>query len=174
MNRTVDFNNPVAVAECLRDLRKEAGTGIKEVITREPTRSLDQNKRYWVAVVEPLSEWLTSTEGQLWTPEDTHEFLKASFLPMTEKVDPLTGEVLKLPMSTTQLRKSEFSILMAKGEALIEWLANAKEGNPDVIVQQGHADGQPHARPAAQVSALANRGGGVRHRVQPKVSHGEW
>lgn len=123
--RTVNFDDPVDVAHACRQLREQRGE--LEVEVRLPKRSSAQNRRYWRAVVEPLSELLTETQGQEWTPEATHEFLKASFLPMDERVDPITGEVKQLPMSTTKLRKDEFGILMEKGEALIEWLRSQEQ-----------------------------------------------
>jgi hypothetical protein len=124
--RTIDFNDPVEVAHVCRQMRDQRGE--LEVIVREPKRSSAQNRRYWIAVVEPLTELMTETQGQEWTPEATHEFLKASFLPLDERVDPISGEVKQLPMSTTLLRKNEFSILMEKGEALIEFLRNQHQG----------------------------------------------
>jgi hypothetical protein len=123
--RTINFDDPVEVAHVCRQLREQHGE--LEVAVRQPKRTSKQNARYWVAVVEPLSELLTESQGQEWTPEATHEFLKASFLPMDERTDPITGEVRQIPMSTTQLRKDEFGILMEKGEALIEWLRNREQ-----------------------------------------------
>lgn len=121
-SRTINFDDPVEVAHVCRQMREQRGELLVEV--RQPKRTSKQNSRYWAAVVEPLSELLTETQGQEWTPEATHEFLKASFLPLDERVDPISGEVRQLVMSTTKLRKDEFSILMEKGEALIEFLRN--------------------------------------------------
>lgn len=130
---TFNPDDPHQLALVLDRVRQEHGERVMEV--REPTRSDSQNRRYWVAVVEPLADWLTATQGQQWTKLDVHEYLKASFLPQTERVDPQSGEVVLLPKSTTKLNKSDFSLLMEKGEALLDWLRDTYGKNRPVAGQ---------------------------------------
>lgn len=122
--RTVNLADPHIRAMVCDALEHEEG--VREVIVREPTRSLAQNRLYWVDVVEPLARWLTSTEGQTYTKDDVHHELKLAFLPVKEHVSPLTGQVILTPKSTTKLTKSDFSILMEKGRMMLAKLRDER------------------------------------------------
>jgi hypothetical protein len=162
-----NLDDPREKANCLSAIRNERGE--KTVIVRDPVRSDAQNRFYWGQVVEPLSEWLTASEGQVWTRDDTHEYLKRSFLPLREYPDPVTGELVMLPMSTTKLTKPDFTVLCEKGLALLDWLRNNKEESDER--ESGQSRRQPNPRPRVEVPA--ERDGGVRVRPgrQPEVSH---
>lgn len=71
-------------------------------------RTRPQNALYWVAYVPALRQMLSDTSGMEVTDEEAHEFAKARFLRGRELADPVTGEVIKLPASTTKLDRAEF------------------------------------------------------------------
>lgn len=70
-------------------------------------RSNQQNKYYWCVVVPLVKQGLTEL-GHLIDLERTHEFIKGEFN-YKEIVNEKTGEVKRLPNSTTELTKTEFS-----------------------------------------------------------------
>ena len=81
-------------------------------------RSNEQNKYYW-GVVVPLVKLGLTELGNLVDTESTHDFIKSEFN-YKEIVNKDTGEVKKLPNSTTQLTKSEFSEMI---ERVKQWSA---------------------------------------------------
>lgn len=72
------------------------------------TRSLPQNRYYFAVVVTMIQERFKELGHEGITKELTHEYLKGRYL-FKEVINEATGEVLKLPLSTTELTKSEFS-----------------------------------------------------------------
>lgn len=76
------------------------------------TRSLQQNKLWWVYVTIMAKEL-----G--YDKEEFHEICKFKFL-KRERIDENSGEVLNYLTSTTKLNKSEFSDLISE---LIRWAA---------------------------------------------------
>ncbi len=84
------------------------GREIELVVKRRAkTRSGDQNAYYWGVVVHLVMEGLNDL-GHDVTQEDTHDFLKGQFN-AREVVNEATGEVVKVPRSTTELSTAEFS-----------------------------------------------------------------
>lgn len=81
-------------------------------------RSNEQNKYYW-GVVVPLVKLGLTELGNLVDTESTHDFIKSEFN-YKDVVNKDTGEVKKLPNSTTQLTKSEFSEMI---ERVKQWSA---------------------------------------------------
>ena len=75
-------------------------------------RSNQQNKYYWCVVVPLVKQGLTEL-GHLIDLERTHEFIKGEFN-YKEIVNEKTGEVKRLPNSTTQLTKTEFSDMIER------------------------------------------------------------
>jgi predicted nucleic-acid-binding protein len=71
-------------------------------------RSSMQNRYYFGVVVTMIQERFKELGHEGITKELTHEYLKGRFL-FKEVVNEVTGEVLKLPLSTTELTKSDFS-----------------------------------------------------------------
>jgi hypothetical protein len=63
-------------------------------------RSNAQNKYYWGLIIPIWRELIKNEWGEVWSKEDTHEFLKMNF-GFEEVVDINTGEVLRKPQSTT-------------------------------------------------------------------------
>src|SRR5688572_9516699 len=73
--------------------------GLQEVSIRprKVTRSLNANSYYWVAVVQPFTEWLRDEWGDpSITTEQAHIELKKAVLGVKEKVNTNTGEVMEL------------------------------------------------------------------------------
>jgi hypothetical protein len=78
-------------------------------ITPPPIRSLDQNRLYWSAIVQPFAEFLQEHDPNI-TKLDAHELLKRRFL-AEPILDHLSGEVLVEAgriRSTTSLSTAQF------------------------------------------------------------------
>lgn len=120
--RTINFDAPREVALICDVMRSTRGVKVIEV--REQTRTKKQNALYWVDVVEPLADWMTESQGEQWTKDDVHEFLKRECLPLVERPHPITGELKLLTASTTRLTKDEFSVLIEKGRSILDFLRN--------------------------------------------------
>ena len=81
-------------------------------------RSNEQNRYYWGVVVPLVKQGLTEL-GYLVSIESTHDFIKSEFN-YKEIVNKDTGEVKRLPNTTTQLSKTEFSDMI---ERIKQWSA---------------------------------------------------
>jgi hypothetical protein len=75
-------------------------------------RSNEQNRYYWGVVVPLVKQGLTEL-GNVVSLESTHDFIKSEFN-YKEIINETTGEVKKLPNSTTQLNKTEFSEMIER------------------------------------------------------------
>jgi septal ring factor EnvC (AmiA/AmiB activator) len=75
-------------------------------------RSNEQNRYYWGVVVPLVKQGLTEL-GYIVNIESTHDFIKSEFN-YKEIVNQNTGEIKKLPNSTTQLTKTEFSDMIER------------------------------------------------------------
>ena len=69
-------------------------------------RTSPQNRYYWSVIVFYWREILTAEYGEQVTQAQAHEFLKANFN-YTELVNKETGEVLRIPKSTTENKTFE-------------------------------------------------------------------
>lgn len=97
--------------------------GLHEVAIhpRKLTRTLKQNRYYWVAVAAPFAEWLRESQGDSFiNTEDAHEMLKWKILGPKEIVSPLTGEVELMPARSRTLDTADFAEFVDKAAA---WLA---------------------------------------------------
>lgn len=98
-------------------------TGLWEIQMKQRrfTRSLNQNRYYWSAVVTPFTEWLRKEWGdndvQL---EQAHELLKHKILGARELVNKKTGDVIEITRSSRTLDTTEFGEFIDKAAA---WLA---------------------------------------------------
>ena len=92
------------VASLARD-DKEVKVTI-EVKKMRKSRSLMQNAYYWGVVVMMVNERLIELGHEI-DRQLTHEFLKNRFL-YELFVDETTGELIRIPKSTTALTKTEF------------------------------------------------------------------
>lgn len=69
-------------------------------------RTSPQNRYYWSVIVFYWKEILTAEYGEQITQAQAHEFLKANFN-FKEIVNEETGEVLRIPKSTTENKTFE-------------------------------------------------------------------
>lgn len=84
-------------------------------------RSNEQNKYYWGVVLPLVKQGLLDIGYQV-NIESTHDFIKSEFN-YKEIVNKETGEVKKIPNSTTQLSKSEFAEVVERIKIFAsEWL----------------------------------------------------
>jgi len=64
-------------------------------------RSNSQNAYYFGCLIPIVQNAINTEWGEIWSVEKTHDFLKMQFN-FTEKVNEETGEIIKLPKSTTE------------------------------------------------------------------------
>jgi len=69
-------------------------------------RSNPQNAYYWGVLIGLTIEGIKNEWGEIWGIEKTHEFLKGKFL-FFERVNEITGEIVKTPKSTTENTTTE-------------------------------------------------------------------
>lgn len=69
-------------------------------------RTSPQNRYYWSVIVQYWMDLLTDSQGEIYSKAETHEFLKTNFN-YKEIVSEVTGEVLRMPKSTTENRTFE-------------------------------------------------------------------
>lgn len=108
-----------------RELMSQIGrlSGLYEISIkpRTRTRSLDQNAYYWVAVVEPFTQWLREVYGDSRIDkEQAHEMLKVKCLGLSEKEIPNSSEKLSLIPQSKTLTVEEFTDYIERCAA---WLA---------------------------------------------------
>jgi hypothetical protein len=91
------------------------------VIKRKNKRSLPINKYYWGCVVELEREGFKS-RGYDYSKEQVHDFNKAEFN-YTELVNEETGEVKKVPSTTTDISNTQFIEFLERIKLFCaEWL----------------------------------------------------
>lgn len=73
---------------------------------KKKRRSNAQNAYYWGVVIPLMAEAVKNEWGELWSYEKCHEFFKMRFL-FTERVNHDTGEIIKIPKSTTENTTSD-------------------------------------------------------------------
>lgn len=83
------------------------GKDIEIIIQRKKkTRSVGQNAYYWGVIIPIIREGFKNQMGERLSTSEVHEFLKTRFN-YIEKVNENTGEILKLPKSTTKNTTTE-------------------------------------------------------------------
>ena len=91
--------------EVTEAIKQYEGKPITIVVKRYfKKRSNKQNKYYWAVIVEHWKNIIREEWGEIWTPEDTHHFLKSN-LNYEEFVDEDTGEVLLNEITGLPIRK---------------------------------------------------------------------
>lgn len=84
-------------------------------------RSNEQNRYYWGVVVQLMKQGLNDI-GYMVDDEATHDFIKAEFNSKVI-VNEGTGESKNIPMTTTNMTKTEFSEMIEKIKIFAsEWL----------------------------------------------------
>lgn len=106
----MDFGSDYNLAR-LRDTLKKNEGKIFRIEQEVTTRSLNQNRLYWkfLGIIEIET-------GQ--NADDMHEYFRRKLLP--PKFIKVNGEEIKIPRSTTELKKHEFAEYMEKISALVE------------------------------------------------------
>ena len=85
-----------------------AGKEIEVIIKRKyKSRSLPQNNFYWAVTLPFFQNLFHEAWGEIRPIEEIHEILKAT-CNYTEIPNPSTGEVQRIPRSTTELTTSEW------------------------------------------------------------------
>lgn len=68
-------------------------------------RSLNQNAFYWSILLEFFQELFLEVWGEIKSKEEIHEILKFT-CNYEEKINPVTGEIIRIAKSTTELTTS--------------------------------------------------------------------
>ena len=76
-------------------------------------RSSQQNRYYWGVVIKLIADGLTDQWGEVFTADETHEFLKQNFN-FEEIINQDTGEVYRKTLSTTANDTYDFSQYVEK------------------------------------------------------------
>ena len=79
----------------------EGKTIILTIERQTKKRSNNQNAYYHGVLIPILKKAIKDSWGEVWSSERCHEFCKMQFN-FTEKVNEDTGEILRLPKSTTE------------------------------------------------------------------------
>lgn len=88
---------------------------------KRKTRSNSQNAYYWGILIPLMVDAVKNEWGEVWSNEKAHEFFKMHFL-YYEKINQETGEVVKLPKSTTENTTVEMEEYHSQiREFLLEW-----------------------------------------------------
>lgn len=117
----INMSDAAAKRELMIQIGRLSGLYEFYLKPRKRTRSLDQNSYYWVAVVQPFTEWLRNVWGDSKIDkEQAHEMLKAKILGTTEKQIPDSEETLIVIPRSKTLTVEEFSEYIEKCAA---WLA---------------------------------------------------
>jgi hypothetical protein len=64
-------------------------------------RSNNQNAYYWGVLIPILQKCFRENWGEIWSKEKTHDFCKMQFN-FIEKINESTGEIVRVPKSTTE------------------------------------------------------------------------
>lgn len=102
------------IAKINAEIRKHEGKFIEITIKRKyKRRSIPENKYYFGVVIQIWKDLIYEEWGETWSSEQTHEFLK-SHCNFKEIVNQNTGEIIKIPHSTSDLKIIEFEEYLEK------------------------------------------------------------
>lgn len=119
--QVLNFDSVETKRRFMQRVQKLKGLQEVSIHPRKKTRSLNANSYYWIAFVQPWTEWLRDEWGDpTITTEQAHAVLKLKVLGAKEKVIESTGEVIELIPTTHDMDKDEFGIYLDKAK---EWLA---------------------------------------------------
>lgn len=108
MEMIIDLSSPSEKQAVLDALRELNGMHRITVVKYRQRRTDAQNRYYWPCVVRPFGDFLRE-QGEGYTDEMAHEFLKFKFLRQTVP-NLSTGEVVgERIRSTTELNTEEFA-----------------------------------------------------------------
>ena len=89
------------------DIKNFEGKDVEITLERKKSKRSDNQNRYYFGVVVQLIMERFKELGHDVSKEDTHVFLRSRFL-YTEIVDEKSGEIMRIPKSTTELNKMDF------------------------------------------------------------------
>ena len=102
------------LAKINAEIRKHEGKFIEITIKRKyKRRSVPENRYYFGVVIQIWKDLIYEEWGEAWSSEQTHEFLK-SHCNFKEIVNQNTGEIIKVPLSTADLKTVEFEEYLEK------------------------------------------------------------
>lgn len=102
------------IAKINAEIIKHEGKFIEITIKRKyKRRSIPENKYYFGVVIQIWKDLIYEEWGETWSSEQTHEFLK-SHCNFKEIVNQNTGEIIKIPLSTSDLKTIEFEEYLEK------------------------------------------------------------
>lgn len=101
----------------LSDLKAFAGKAIRITIEAKAKRSNPQNAFYWGNFIQCQIDCFKERWGETYRKEQMHEWNKANFWG-TEHIIEETGEVVKMPCSSTVYNKTEWE---EKLENIRQW-----------------------------------------------------
>ena len=102
------------VAKINAEIRKHEGKFIEITIKRkQKRRSIPENRYYFGVVIQIWKDLIYDEWGETWSSEQMHEFLK-SHCNFKEVVNQNTGEIIKIPLSTADLKTIEFEEYLEK------------------------------------------------------------
>ena len=102
------------LAKINAEIRKHEGKFIEITIKRkQKCRSIPENKYYFGVVVQIWKDLIYDEWGEHWSSVQTHEFLK-SHCNFKEMPNTATGEIIKIPLSTADLKTFEFEEYLEK------------------------------------------------------------
>lgn len=88
-------------------------------------RSNNQNRYYWGVVVECWKHLLKQSQGEIYSSQEVHDFLKMNFN-YREIVDESTGEILRTTKSTAENSTTEMEeyllVCRQKAEQLFDFI----------------------------------------------------
>lgn len=100
-----------ATEQIARDLLKLIGKRIHILIKiKKKTRSNNQNRYYWGVIVECVRQCVLETWGEDIGKEEAHELIKFN-CNYKEQVIEATGEIIRIPISTTVLNTAEAELM---------------------------------------------------------------
>lgn len=100
---------------------------------KRKTRSNPQNAYYWGVIVECWKHLLKETQGEIYSKEETHEFLKVNFN-YQEVVNEQTGVVLRTVKSTTANSTTEMEEYHLRCRQAAEQLFGFNIPEPNEII----------------------------------------
>ena len=119
--QVVNFDNLDTKRRFMQKVQKLKGLQEVSIHPRKKTRSLNANSYYWVAYIQPFTEWLRDEWGDpTITTEQAHTVLKKQVLGAKEKAIESTGEVIELIPTTRDMDKYEFGNYL---DSAAKWLA---------------------------------------------------
>lgn len=119
--QVLNFDNLDTKRRFMQRVQKLKGLQEVSISPRKKTRSLNANSYYWVAYIQPFTDWLRDEWGDnSITTEQAHALLKVKVLGAREKVLEQTGEIIELIPTTHDMDKYDFANYL---DAAAMWLA---------------------------------------------------